>query len=259
VTGFADKVGIVTGGGSGIGREIARQLADAGARVLVVDKDHAAAEATCEHVPDRLAAFAQDVTAVGAPAAVMGACRERWSAPLDVLVNNAGLGNGKPVDATSDEELDRYLDANFRTVFRMSRAALGEFGAGGGAIVNIASAFGVVGFGSPGYAPYSASKAAVIGLTRQMAADCGPRRIRVNAIAPGLIATPATAERVATNPLFQEGLIKATPLGRAGSPADVAGAALYLASDAAEFITGQVIAVDGGWTATRFRQVAPEA
>src|SRR5262249_12476199 len=118
------------------------------------------------------------------------------------------------------------------------------------AIVNIASVFGEVGF--PGAAPYSAAKAGVIGLTRQMTADYGAQNVRINAIAPGLIATPATADRMANNPRYRALTIDQIPAGRAGTPEDIAAVALFLCSPAASYVSGQVITVDGGWTATRY-------
>ena len=123
-------------------------------------------------------------------------------------------------------------------------------GEGGGSIINIASIFGVLGF--PTSSVYSATKAAVIGLTQNMAADYGPRGIRVNAIAPGVIETPLTSERLRTNDWFRDTLVNGTPLGRVGQPEEIAAAAAFLCSDDASFITGQTLAVDGGWSTTKF-------
>lgn len=117
-------------------------------------------------------------------------------------------------------------------------------------IVNIASIYGLVGFTNS--APYSASKAGVIGLTRQMAADYGPRGIRVNAVAPGLIVTPLTEKRLEANRAWEEAMTGSTPLGRLGRPEDIAAAVAFLCSADADYITGQVLTVDGGWSTTRF-------
>lgn len=179
----------------------------------------------------------------------MEACAQAIGEP-DVLINNAGMGNAKGVEDTDDAMLDAYLDVNLRSVFRLSREMVRRPAQGPRSIVNIASVFGHVGF--PGSAPYSAAKAGVIGLTRQMAADYGPRGMRVNAIVPGLIATPATSGRMNNNPHFHRLTIDQIPAGRPGSPEEVANVCLFLCSTASSYVNGQVITVDGGWTATRY-------
>ena len=247
---FGQSVAIVTGAASGIGREIALVLARQGARVLAVDRNGDGLREVCAQAQGTMTPCVTELTRADAPASVFAACTAAFGAPLSILVNNAGLGNARAAHETSDEVFDRYLDLNLRITFRMSRDALAAFGPDGGAIVNIASIFGLVGF--PRSAPYAAAKAALGGLTRQMAADYGARGVRVNAIAPGLIATPATAERIASNTLFQEGLIRATPLGRPGTPKDVADAVAFLCSGEAAFISGQTLAVDGGWSTTHY-------
>jgi 3-oxoacyl-[acyl-carrier protein] reductase len=150
---------------------------------------------------------------------------------------------------SDDEELARYLNINLLALMRVSRGFLKTV-EGPASIVNIASIYGLVGFTNS--APYSASKAGVIGLTRQMAADYGPRQIRVNAVAPGLIVTPLTEKRLAANSAWQEAMTGSTPLGRLGRHEDIAYAVAFLAASDAAFITGQVLTVDGGWSATRF-------
>lgn len=182
----------------------------------------------------------------------MAACRQQLG-PASILINNAGIGGAKPAHETEDDELDHFNDINFRSVFRLSRALVRELMAcsSGGCIVNLSSIFGLRGF--PGSSIYSANKAALIGLTQNMAADYGPSNIRVNAIAPGLIETPLTVGRIAANPWFVDALKGSTPLGRLGQPEDIAAAIAFLCSDDASFITGQVLAVDGGWSTTKFR------
>ena len=189
---------IVTGAGSGIGAAIAECLAAGGVRVLAVDR---AAEGLASYTGrPAFETLVADVTARDAPDVVFAAAAERLGG-ADILVNNAGLGNAKPLHETDDAMLDRYLDVNLRSVMRLSRAFVSSPAGGARAIVNVSSVFGEVGF--PGVAAYAAAKAGIIGLTRQMVADYGPRGIRINAVAPGLIATPATAERMAKNARFQ--------------------------------------------------------
>jgi meso-butanediol dehydrogenase / (S,S)-butanediol dehydrogenase / diacetyl reductase len=238
------KTAIVTGAGSGIGAAIAKMFAENGVCVLAVDKLAAGLDES-----ENVRTLVADVTSPDAHERIFEECRDAWGTP-DFLINNAGLGNAKSAHETTDADLARYLDVNLGSVFRLSRAMVGEDGKAERCIVNIASVFGQVGF--PGTAPYSAAKAGVIGLTRQMAADYGPRNVRINAIAPGLIATAATADRMASNERFRQLTIDQIPAGRAGTPGEVAAVAHFLCSPAASYICGQVITVDGGWTSTRY-------
>ena len=189
------------------------------------------------------------MAASDAPTAVIGGAVARFGT-LDLLMNNAGVGGSKRADLTDDDAFDAHLAVNLRAVFRFSRAAVAVMKTGG-AIVNVASIFGMIGF--PGTAAYAAAKAGVAGLTRQMAADYGPNGIRVNAIAPGLIATGMTQKRIADSEWFRGQMTDMTPLGRNGQPEDIAAAAAFLLSDDAAFISGQVLVVDGGWLTTRYR------
>ncbi|MFP5511088.1 MAG: SDR family NAD(P)-dependent oxidoreductase [Alphaproteobacteria bacterium] len=173
-----------------------------------------------------------------------------------ILCNNAGIARGAHALDTTDEDFTRYFDVNVLGLFRLSRWAVGRMmHTGGGAVVNTASIFGEI--GAQNSCGYSASKAAVIGLTRQMANDFGPNGIRVNAVAPGLIETPLTAERIRTEAWRRHQMIDGAPLRRAGQPEDVARAVRFLASDEASFITGQILAVDGGWAMGRYPREEP--
>jgi NAD(P)-dependent dehydrogenase (short-subunit alcohol dehydrogenase family) len=254
--GLAGKAAVVTGAASGIGRATALRLAREGCLVLAADRAEeglaeTAALAAAQGM--QLSTMVADVAAADAPGAVIGGAVARFGR-LDLLMNNAGVGGAKRADLTSDEDFDLHMAVNLRAVFRFAREAVAVMKEGG-AIVNVASIFGLIGF--PGGAAYAAAKAGVAGLTRQMAADYGPAGIRVNAIAPGLIETGMTRKRIAESAWFRGQMTAMTPLGRNGQPEDIAASAAFLLSDEASFISGQVLVVDGGWIATRYR--APEA
>jgi NAD(P)-dependent dehydrogenase (short-subunit alcohol dehydrogenase family) len=244
-------VAIVTGAASGIGKAVAASFMDQGTRVLAVDRhgDGLNAAWRDEAASGRITLLEMDLTADHAPDAVLAACRQGVGEPT-ILINNAGIGNARPALETSDEDFDRYMSINLRSVFRLSREFVRATRGENRIIVNMASVFGFVGF--PGTAPYSATKAAVIGLTQQMTADYTAQGVRINAVAPGLIATPATAERMQNNERFKQLTLGQIPAGRAGTPEDIAAVVLFLCSPGASYICGQVITVDGGWTATRY-------
>lgn len=235
----------VTGGGKGIGAAIARRFVEAGAEVTVGDVDPDAAD----FVASMGAVFSVcDITV----AADVEAALDLAAGPsgLDIVVNNAGIfpTTGPMIDA-SDEFVHRMLDVNVRAQYSVSREAAKRM-SNGGSIVNLAS-IAALG-GGANISAYSASKAAVIALTRAFANELGPRGIRVNAIAPGIIDTPGVQDQLA--PLLAGGLdvgkrIAANPLGIAGQPDHVARVALFLVSDLAAFVTGQTVVTDGGSTA----------
>lgn len=264
------KVALVTGGGAGIGEAIARRFHDEGAQVVVNDLDDASAERVAKAVGGRaLVADVADSAAVREMFADVAAREGR----LDVLVNNAGIsgqeGNpdvaedfvriglaqaeevsaGGPIrthwDATlncSDEAWQRMIAVHLHGTFYCCREGLRIMGAqGNGAIVNLGSIMGTA--GGAGAPAYSAAKAGILGYTRALARDVVTRGIRVNAIAPGFIESNMTVPFAALRPMLE----MQTPMGRYGEPDDIAWAAVYLASDEAKFVTGQVLSPNGGW------------
>jgi 3-oxoacyl-[acyl-carrier protein] reductase len=234
------KIALVTGGSRGIGAAISPELARGGARVAVNFRSgREAAEAIAEEV-DGVALGAN----VGDPAEAQELIDrvEAELGDLDILVNNAGVTRDMLIARMSDEDWDDVVDTNLRGAFNTCRAVSRRMlRRRSGAIVNLSSIVGV--HGNPGQANYAASKAGIIGLTKALARELGVRGVRVNAIAPGYITTELTD--VLTEE--QKGVILGnTPLGRLGSPEDVAAAVRFLCSDEAAFITGDVLLVDGG-------------
>jgi 3-oxoacyl-[acyl-carrier protein] reductase len=234
------KVALVTGGSRGIGAAISRELAQAGARVAV---NYRSGSEAAEAIAAEIGGVALGAN-VGDPASAQ-ALVERVESELgdiDVLVNNAGVTRDTLIARMSDEDWEVVIETNLRGTFNTCRAVSRKMlRRRAGAIVNLSSVVGV--HGNPGQANYAASKAGIIGLTKALARELGVRGVRVNAIAPGYITTELTA---ALNE-EQTGLILGnTPLGRLGTPEDVAAAVRFLCSDEAAFITGDVLLVDGG-------------
>ena len=239
------RVALVTGGSRGIGAAICTELAAAGAEVAVnYARDASAANAVCDAVREAggsAHAVQGDVSTAEGAAALVGAV-EGDIGPIAILVNNAGITRDDLIMRLSDEDWRSVIDTNlggaFFTCRALSRPMLKRRA---GVIVNITSIVGV--HGNAGQTNYAASKAGLIGLTKSLAKELGGRGIRVNAIAPGYIATELTD---ALPDQAREAILGGTPLGRLGEPADVARAVRFLCSDAAGFITGDVLAVDGG-------------
>jgi len=239
------KVALVTGGASGIGEATCRELARAGAKVLVADLNMAAAEALAKELAGARA-VAMDVTSASSIAAAIAQIKS-----LDILVNNAGIGLVGDIAATSEEDFERVMRVNVNSVFLVTKALLPLLLKTRGSIVNIGSVAGQVGV-KQRFA-YCASKGAVIAMTRQLAVDY-PKQLRVNCIAPGTVQSPFVEgylEKYHKNEKekVREELRARQPVGRLGTPEDVAGLVRYLCSKEGDFMQGAVVAIDGGWTA----------
>jgi meso-butanediol dehydrogenase/(S,S)-butanediol dehydrogenase/diacetyl reductase len=249
------RVALVTGAASGIGRAVARAFADEGATVVAIDRDREGLGAL-EHSDDRVEAAAADVTSADEVGAVVAAARERHGR-IDILANVAGVSTMARVVDLSEADWDFVMDVNAKGVFLMTRAVLPSMiERRSGAVVNVASAAGR--HGAPYLAHYSASKFAVIGFTQSVALEVAALGIRVNSICPGLITTPMQEREVAwtvaltgaPEDAVRAGYVKSVPMGRLGTPEDVAKVAVFLASDEAGYLTGGAIDVGGGLVMT---------
>lgn len=248
---LSGRVAIVTGGSRGLGFQIASALGEYGAQLaLVARKQNELDEAVAQLAAHNIAAkgFVADLGKTEAPAALADAVAEEFGR-IDILVNNAGTTWGAPAEDHPLDAWNKVIDLNVTSMFLLSQAVANKafLPQGKGVIINVASILGLI--ATPpwqtGTAAYNTAKGAVLSMTRALAAEWGPRNIRVNAIAPGFFPSRMTA---ATLDKLGEKMIELTPLGKLGGEADLMGTALLLASDAGGHITGQTIAVDGGMT-----------
>ena len=241
---LADKIAVVTGAGRGIGRAVALAYAKMGADVVCVsrtEENSAKAAAEVEAIGRRAWAVAVDVSDTAAVNAAAKGILES-TGRVDILVNNAGVTRDNLLMRMSEEEWDTVIDTNLKGAFNFTKALTRSFiKQRSGRIINIASVIGLI--GNAGQSNYAASKAALIGFTKSIAKELATRGITVNAIAPGFIETDMTA---ALNEKMREGILGNVPLGRFGSPDDIAHAAVFLAMEPSGYITGQVLTVDGG-------------
>ena len=242
--GLEGRVVLVSGAGRGIGRAVALAFAAAGAHTIALARTPADLDALVAESGGRIEPWVADVT--------QDDCYRRIETleRLDVLVNNAGTNRPQPMAEVEPATLDGIIDLNIRAVYRVSQAAarvmLRSPPGRGGSIIHMSSQMGHV--GAARRTVYCMSKHAVEGLTKAMAVELAPAGIRVNSVAPTFIETPMTRPML-EDAAFRESVNASIPLGRVGQPEDVVGAVLFLASDAARFITGDSLKVDGGWTA----------
>jgi 3-oxoacyl-[acyl-carrier protein] reductase len=241
---IAGRTALVTGAASGMGRATAILFADEGARVAVADRDGPGVARVADQIAQaggQAATFPVDVGDPAAVAALASAVRDRLG-PIDILINNAGITRDNLLVRMKEEEWDAIMDTNLKSAYRLSKAVLrGMMKARHGRIINIGSVVGTS--GNAGQANYSAAKAALIGFTKSLAQEVGSRDITVNCVAPGFVDTEMTR---ALPDAQRDKLLERIPLGRLGAPEDIAHAVAFLASDAAGYITGATLHVNGG-------------
>lgn len=243
---LAGKVAIVTGGGSGIGQGIAVDFAREGAKVVIAGRDPKKLDAVAREIGPTCVAHRADVSQARDICSLVEAAIARFGG-IHILVNNAAVLQPGTAESHQEEDWDQTFNVNVRGLWLLSRAVLPHMrSAGGGSIINIASVLSMV--GARNRVAYSASKGAVLALTRAMALDHAPEKIRVNCICPGIVDTEMVA-RFAMDENARRQRIAMHPMGRFGQPEDIAQAALFLASDESAWVTGAAFPIDGGYTA----------
>lgn len=260
---LAGKVALVTGAASGIGRAIAQRFAAEGAEVLLTDlapqsrETGAATDAEIRQVGGKAHFAAADLRDEAAVAEVFRIARS-FTGRLDIVVSNAGTFRGAPIDRTSPDAFDQDMDLNLRSHYLVNRAAIACMltqeirNEARGRVINMCSQLGIT--APPGHMTYAVAKAGIAHMTRQLAVDYGRHHILVNGLAPGRILTgyhPGEAEYLADGVVDEATAfsLSRTPFHRLGRPEDIAGPALFLASDDCRFVSGHILTVDGGWTA----------
>jgi NAD(P)-dependent dehydrogenase (short-subunit alcohol dehydrogenase family) len=241
------RVAIVTGASSGLGARFARVLAGAGASVVVAARRAERLEGLASDLAGALAVEC-DVTREADRERLLSVALDRHGR-LDVLVNNAGVGTPEPAESETPARFAEVLDVNLTASFAVTQlVGRAMLEAGRGSVVNVVSILGLVGTGQIPFPSYAASKGGLVALTRELAAQWSRRGVRVNALAPGWFESEMTADMFADE-RSMAWVARKAPMGRAGEPHELDGALLFLASDASSYVTGQVLAVDGGWTA----------
>jgi len=240
----AKKTVIVTGGGSGIGLAISRKFVGAEIQTVIIGRDEEKLTAARKELGELCITYTYDLADLpGIPGLVEKIVADCGA--ISALINNAGINQKKEFLEVTDEDFQRIFHTNVAAAFSLSREVVRHMLAGsGGSIINISSMASQ--YGIPKVISYTASKSAIEGMTRAMAVELSPKGIRVNCIAPGFIATDMSAKALNSDPERKNKALSRTPMGRLGEPADIGDCALFLASDAARYITGVVLPVDGG-------------
>jgi len=239
------KLAIVTGGGSGIGLAITEKFINNGIRTIIIGRDKKKLDETQHNLGALCEPVCYDLTCLSGIPRLVQDLNKRFG-QTNILVNNAGINLKKEFTEVTDEEFQKILLTNVSSIFSLSREVIKTMleGNTGGTVINISSMASQ--YGIPKVIAYSASKSAIEGMTRAMAVELSPKGIRVNCIAPGFIATDMSAKALNNDPERKQKVMSRTPMGYLGTPANIGDAALFLASDAAKYITGIVLPVDGG-------------
>lgn len=241
---LTDKIAVVTGGGTGLGFGICRAFVEAGAEIIMTGRREEVLKEACEELGDRANYIVHDVTDLDSIPAFVEDVETRYG-PIDILVNNAGINMKKHVLDVTDEEFHKILQTNLNGLFSLTREVGKKMSERKkGAVIMITSMAAL--YGIPQVSAYTASKTAILGLTRSLAVELSPVGIRVNAIAPGFINSPMLQKAFNKDSERKRKVLERTPMGQLGEPEDVAHAAVFLASDASKFVTGVNLPVDGG-------------
>jgi 3-oxoacyl-[acyl-carrier protein] reductase len=244
---LAGKVAVVTGASKGIGAGIAKQFAAEGAAVVV---NYASSKSDADKVVDEItkrggkAIAVQGNVAKKADVERLFAAAKKAFGKIDILVNNAGVYEFMPLEQITEEHFHKHFDVNVLGLILATQAAVNEFGSAGGNIINVSSVVSTMGF--PTASVYSGTKGAVDALTRSLAKELGPRKIRVNSINPGMVITEGVVSIGLEQGDMRKQVEAQTPLGRIGEPKDIAGAAVFFASPDSEWITGETLVIAGG-------------
>ena len=238
------KVAIVTGGASGLGYAIAEKFVKSNIHTIIIGRNEEKLENARKSFGDLCSSISFDLTKLEEIPALVERIQKEFGR-IDILVNNAGINMKKPFTEVSDEDFQKIIHTNVTAVFSLSREVVKVMEPQKkGSIINISSMASQ--YGIPKVIAYTASKTAIEGMTRAMAVDLSPQGIRVNCVAPGFIATDMSSKALNNDPERKNKVLSRTPMGHLGEPADVAEAVYYFASDAAKYVTGTVLPVDGG-------------
>lgn len=238
------KLAIVTGGGSGLGLAIARKLAEENIKTIIIGRDAAKLEIASKEIGENCDARTFDLSRLSEIPSLVEEITKKYG-HIDILVNNAGINMKKDLLDVTDEDFQKIMDTNVNAVFAISREVARQMiKQGNGSIINVSSM--AAQYGMPKVIAYTASKTAIEGMTRAMAVELSPKGIRVNAVAPGFIVTAMTSAALNSDPERKARVMSRTPMGFMGEPADIANAVHFLCSDAAKYITGVILPVDGG-------------